>query len=104
MWKDAKRLCNTIDDYKRANIPNAEFILIDNSHWDHISYKNTLICEEARNGSIRVKTMYELINAINTYKNNPNFLEKERLNYGTRLNKYNGNSSEIFVNELINIL
>ena len=32
MWKDAKRLCNTIDDYKRANIPNAEFILIDNSH------------------------------------------------------------------------
>lgn len=83
------------------NIPT---ILIDNSHWDHISYKNKLICEEARNGSIRVKTMDELINAINTYKNNPNFLERERLNYGKRLNKYNGNSSEIFVNELINIL
>ena len=83
------------------NIPT---ILIDNSHWDHISYKNILICEKARNGSIRVKTMDELINAINTYKNNPNFLERERLNYGKRLNKYNGNSSEIFVNELINIL
>jgi hypothetical protein len=83
------------------NIPT---ILIDNSNWDHISHKNRLICEEARNGSIRVKTMDELINAINIYKNNPKFLESERLHYGERLNKYNGNSSEIFVNELINIL
>lgn len=32
MWKEPKRLVDTIDDYKRADIPNAEFILIDNNH------------------------------------------------------------------------
>ena len=32
MWKEPRRLVDTIDDYKRADIPNAEFILIDNNH------------------------------------------------------------------------
>ena len=43
MWKDAKRLCNTIDDYKRANIPNAEFILIDNSHGCYLDPDLTIL-------------------------------------------------------------
>jgi GT2 family glycosyltransferase len=43
MWKDAKRLCNTIDDYKRANIPNAEFILIDNSHGCYLDPELTIL-------------------------------------------------------------
>ena len=43
MWKDAKRLSNTIDDYKRANIPNAEFILIDNSHGCYLDPDLTIL-------------------------------------------------------------
>ena len=43
MWKDAKRLCNIIDDYKRANIPNAEFILIDNSHGCYLDPELTIL-------------------------------------------------------------
>lgn len=43
MWKDSKRLGNVIEDYKRANIPNAEFILIDNSHGCYLEPEITIL-------------------------------------------------------------
>lgn len=43
MWKDSKRLSNVIEDYKRANIPNAEFILIDNSHGCYLEPELTIL-------------------------------------------------------------
>lgn len=43
MWKDSKRLSNAIEDYKRANIPNAEFILIDNSHGCYLEPELTIL-------------------------------------------------------------
>jgi hypothetical protein len=43
MWKDPKRLGNIIEDYKRANIPNAEFILIDNSHGCYLEPEITIL-------------------------------------------------------------
>ena len=43
MWVNPKRLCNIIDDYKRANIPNAEFILIDNSHGCYLDPELTIL-------------------------------------------------------------
>jgi hypothetical protein len=43
LWKDSKRLGNIIEDYKRANIPNAEFILIDNSHGCYLEPEITIL-------------------------------------------------------------
>jgi hypothetical protein len=43
MWKDPKRLGNIIEDFKRANIPNAEFILIDNSHGCYLEPEITVL-------------------------------------------------------------
>jgi GT2 family glycosyltransferase len=43
MWKDSKRLSNVIEDYKRANIPDAEFILIDNSHGCYLEPELTIL-------------------------------------------------------------
>jgi GT2 family glycosyltransferase len=43
MWVNARRLANIIDDYKRANIPNAEFILIDNSHGCYLEPEITVL-------------------------------------------------------------
>ena len=43
MWVNARRLANIIDDYKRANIPNAEFILIDNSHGCYLEPELTIL-------------------------------------------------------------
>lgn len=43
MWKNPKQLGNVIEDYKRANIPNAEFILIDNSHGCYLEPELTIL-------------------------------------------------------------
>lgn len=43
MWKNPKQLGNVIEDYKRANIPNAEFILIDNSHGCYLEPEITVL-------------------------------------------------------------
>jgi hypothetical protein len=43
MWVNPKRLGNIIEDYKRANIPNAEFILIDNSHGCYLEPEITVL-------------------------------------------------------------
>jgi hypothetical protein len=43
MWVNARRLANIIDDYKRANIPDAEFILIDNSHGCYLEPEITVL-------------------------------------------------------------
>lgn len=43
MWVNPRRLGNIIDDYKRANIPNAEFILIDNSHGCYLEPEITVL-------------------------------------------------------------
>jgi hypothetical protein len=43
MWVNPKRLGNIIEDYKRANIPNAEFILIDNSHGCYLDPELTIL-------------------------------------------------------------
>ena len=48
--------------------------------------------------------MDELVNAINMYKNNPTFLEKERLYYSDYLTKYKENASEKFVDELLKLV
>jgi hypothetical protein len=43
MWVNPRRLGNIIEDYKRANIPNAEFILIDNSHGCYLEPEITVL-------------------------------------------------------------
>ena len=95
-----------ISDYSSvgydAIVLNIPTILIDIEHWD--SHKSSLICEKARNATIRVKNMNQLVNAIHMYKKDPTFLEKERIHYGKLLSKYIGNASEVFVNELLKIV
>ncbi len=83
------------------NIPT---ILIDNKHWIHITNNSKLICEVSRNAAIRAYTNNDVINAINIYKNNPKFLEKEREYYSNCLTECKENSSIKFINELKELL
>ena len=43
MWRNPMRLRDIIHDYKRANIPNAEFILIDNNHGCYLEPEITVL-------------------------------------------------------------
>lgn len=43
MWKSKDTLFNMLDSYKEANIPNAEFILIDNSHECYLEPEITIL-------------------------------------------------------------
>jgi len=43
MWKSKDTLFNMLDSYKEANIPNAEFILIDNSHEFYLEPEITIL-------------------------------------------------------------
>ena len=43
MWKNPSRLRDIIHDYKRAAIPNAEFILIDNNHGCYLEPEITIL-------------------------------------------------------------
>lgn len=83
------------------NIPT---ILVDNKYWNNISYNYNLICETARNASIRVQNTIEVINAINIYLENPKYLEEERIKYSNLLSINKGNASKIFVDNLLNLL
>lgn len=93
-----------ISDYSTVGydsiVLNIPTILIDNKHWMHITNNSKLICEFSRNAAIRAYTNNDVINAINIYKNNPNFLEKEREYYSNCLTEYKENSSKKFITEL----
>ena len=80
------------------NIPT---ILVDNVRWENES--PNLLCNYIRDATIRAKTTKEVVKAIKKYKQNPSFLEDKRQEYSKLLNKYPGNSSKIFVDELLNI-
>ena len=43
MWKSKDTLYNMLYSYKKANIPNAEFILIDNSHGCYLDPELTIL-------------------------------------------------------------
>jgi hypothetical protein len=43
MWKSKDTLFNMLDSYKAANIPNAEFILIDNIHEFYLEPEITIL-------------------------------------------------------------
>jgi GT2 family glycosyltransferase len=43
MWKSKDTLFNMLDSYKEANIPDAEFILIDNSHGCYLESEITIL-------------------------------------------------------------
>jgi len=43
MWKNPSRLRDILHDYKRADIPNAEFILIDNNHGCYLESEITIL-------------------------------------------------------------
>ena len=43
MWKSKDTLYNMLDSYKEAKIPNAEFILIDNSHEFYLEPEITIL-------------------------------------------------------------
>lgn len=43
LWRNPARLRDIINDYKRANIPNAEFILIDNNHGCYLEPEITVL-------------------------------------------------------------
>lgn len=43
MWRNPTRLRDIIHDYKRAAIPNAEFILIDNNHGCYLEPELTIL-------------------------------------------------------------
>ncbi len=43
MWRNPMRLRDIIHDYKRAAIPNAEFILIDNNHGCYLEPELTIL-------------------------------------------------------------
>ena len=97
-----------ISDYSSVGyesiILNIPTILVDNDYWNDVSYKSKLICEKARNASIRVKTMDDVVNAINTYIYNPTFLEDKRLYYSEQLTINKGCASKVFVDEMLKML
>lgn len=43
MWRNSKRLFNVFGEFKLANIPNAEFILIDNNHGCYLEPEITIL-------------------------------------------------------------
>ena len=43
MWRNPSRLRDILHDYKRADIPNAEFILIDNNHGCYLESEITIL-------------------------------------------------------------
>ena len=43
MWRNSKRLFNVFGEFKLANIPNAEFILIDNNHGCYLDPELTVL-------------------------------------------------------------
>ena len=43
MWRNPARLRDILHDYKRADIPNAEFILIDNNHGCYLESEITIL-------------------------------------------------------------
>lgn len=63
------------------------------SHWDHISNK-------AMSAGICVTNNSELETAIETYRNNPEFLSIERKKYSKILSSNLGKASKYFVDEL----
>jgi hypothetical protein len=93
-----------ISDYSSVGydsiVLNIPTILIDNKHWIDVTNNSKLICEVSRNAAIRAYTNEDVINAINTYKKNPKFLEKERQYYSNCLSEYKENSSKKFISEL----
>ena len=74
------------------NIPT---ILIGDERWK--DFDNQHISGKADEAVIRVYNQEDLEEAIKTYKNNPSYLEEERLKYSDILCDYQGNSSEKFV-------
>lgn len=71
-------------------------ILVNNPR--RVEYKSfppsSYICNQARKAAIEVNDGKELIQAIETYKENPNYLTKERRRYGALLCEYRGVSTE----------
>ena len=71
---------------------NKPTILVNNPC--RVEYKtfppDDYICNRARKAAITVDSFKELLKAINVYKKNPRYLEKEREHYGRILCKYQG--------------
>jgi CDP-glycerol glycerophosphotransferase (TagB/SpsB family) len=93
-----------ISDYSSIGLEsiilNIPTILIDNTLWND----SNIICDTARNASIRVKTMDEIEHAIQKYMNEPMYLQNERIKYGKLLSEYHGNSCSVFVDCLYDLL
>ena len=91
-----------ISDYSSVGIEsivlNIPTILVDNSKWDND--KNNHISSTARNAAIRVKTQEEIEQAIQTYIDNPHYLEEERKEYSQQLCDYQGASAKRTVDVL----
>jgi len=98
-----------ISDYSsiglEAIILNIPTIFVDSTYWNNHAktYNSRLICETAREATIRVKNMNEVCRAIETFINNPNYLKNEREYYGAMLAEYHGTASIKFVDELYKI-
>jgi len=82
--------------YLESIILNIPTIVIDNDYWN----ESESLSESCRNACIRVKSMDEILKAIEIYKNNPSYLEDERLYYKNKLVNNLGDSSKLFVDEL----
>jgi len=82
--------------YLESIILNIPTIVIDNDYWN----ESESLSESCRNACIRVKSMDEILKAIEIYKNNPSYLEDERLYYKNKLVHNLGDSSKLFVDEL----
>jgi len=95
-----------ISDYSSVGLEsiilNIPTILIDKPYWDNID--DEFICNEARNASIRVTNMEQLIRAIEKYNKDPTYLEDKRIRYGELLSEYQNIASKKFVDELYKLL
>ena len=101
-----KKSSIVISDYSsiglEAIILNIPTILIGDERWK--DFDNDHISGKADEAVIRVYDQDGLEDAINTYKNNPRHLEKERLKHSKILCDYQKKSSKKFVDKLEEIL
>jgi hypothetical protein len=101
-----KKSSIVISDYSsiglEAIILNIPTILVGDETWK--DYENNHISGKADEAVIRVYNQEELEKAILIYKDNPKYLEEERLKYSNILCDYQGNSSKIFVDTLESLI
>jgi hypothetical protein len=91
-----------ISDYSSVGLEsivlNIPTIMFESDNWKGKRYDH--ISNDAMEAAICVTTQQELEIAIQTYINNPTYLEEQRKNHSKILCNFQGNAAQTFVNKL----